>query len=149
MEIKGLKLIAAPPAICYRLLTEPQLLMKTMPGLKSLSRTEDGKYRAELTMGVAAIKGQYAGVMSIEDAVPSESYRLMLEGQGPGGFVQVNMVVRFQENKRGCDIAYEGEAKVGGTVAGVGQRMLSGVVTFIMNQFFGNVAREAKTFATS
>lgn len=144
MQLKGHKRIDAPAAVCYRLLTEPESLVKTMPGLKRMTATDDGKYQAELEMGVAAIKGRYVGVMSIEDAVPHESYRLVMDGQGPGGFVRVDMMVRFQDMDQGCDVHYEGEAKVGGTVAGVGQRMLSGVASFITNTFFGNVAREAK-----
>lgn len=145
MQIKGHKLIDASPAQCYRALTDPGTLVKTMPGLKSMSEREDGRYQAELEMGVAAIRGRYAGVMTIEDTVPNQSYRLVMEGQGPGGFVNVNMQVRFDEHPSGCDVTYDGEARVGGTVAGVGQRMLSGVASFIVNQFFNNVAREVKS----
>ncbi len=149
MQIKGHKLIEASPAECYRALTDSATLVKTMPGLKAMTETEEGKYQAQLEMGVAAIKGRYQGVMAIEDAVPNMSYRLVMEGQGPGGFVSVNMQVRFDEYDPGCDVIYEGEAKVGGTVAGVGQRMLSGVATFIVNQFFNNVSREVKNLAIS
>lgn len=144
MQIKGHKLINASPAKCYQALTDPDTLVKTMPGLKSMARREDGRYQAELEMGVAAIRGRYAGAMTIEDAVPNQSYRLVMEGQGPGGFVNVNMQVRFDVHTSGSDVIYEGEVKVGGTVAGVGQRMLSGVGSFIVNQFFNNVAREVK-----
>ena len=149
MQLKGHKLIDAHPSVCYRVLTNPESLVKTMPGLKTLTAIEDGKYRAELEMGVAAIKGRYVGLMSIENAIPNESYRLVMDGQGPGGFVNVNLLVQFQEVDQGCDVLYEGEAKVGGTVAGVGQRMLSGVATFTMNTFFGNVAKEARNISPS
>lgn len=144
MKINGHKIIDASPATCYRALTDPDTLVKTMPGLKSMSEREDGRYQAELEMGVAAIRGRYSGVMAIEDTVPHQSYRLVMEGQGPGGFVNVNMQVHFEEHASACDVIYDGEAKVGGTVAGVGQRMLSGVASFIVNQFFNNVAREVK-----
>lgn len=145
MDIKGHKIINASPSICYRLLTDPEILIRTMPGLKSMEAVNEGndqgKYNAELEVGVAAIRGHYSGTMTIEDPVENESYRLMLDGQGPGGFVVINMTVRFEQVAEGCDVIYEGEAKVGGTVAGVGQRMLSGIASFILNQFFGNVAK--------
>ncbi len=144
MQLKGHKLVEASPAVCYRLLTDPEVLVRTMPGLKRMEPTGEGTYAADLEMGVAAIRGRYAGTMAIQDAVEGSSYRLIMDGQGPGGFVNVNMLVQFQEAEKGCDVAYEGEAKVGGTVAGVGQRMLSGVASFIMNQFFTSVAKEAK-----
>lgn len=144
MQLKGHKLIEASPAVCYRMLTDPEVLVRTMPGLKRMESMGDGTYQADLEMGVGAIRGRYSGTMSIDDAVAGTSYRLLMDGQGPGGFVNVNMLVTFGESDQGCDVGYEGEAKVGGTVAGVGQRMLSGVASFIMNQFFGNVAKEAK-----
>lgn len=144
MQLKGHKLIEASPALCYRLLTDPEVLVRTMPGLKRMEPVGDNTYAADLEMGVAAIRGKYAGTMAIEEPVEGSSYRLVMDGQGPGGFVSINMRVTFQEAEKGCDVVYEGEAKVGGTVAGVGQRMLSGVASFIMNQFFTAVGKEAK-----
>lgn len=144
MQLKGHKMIDASPAVCYRLLTDPEVLVRTMPGLKRMEPTGDNTYEADLEMGVAAIRGRYNGTLSFRDTVEGSSYRMVMEGQGPGGFVNVDMTVQFQEQDQGCDVTYEGEAKVGGTVAGVGQRMLSGVASFIVNQFFGHVANEAK-----
>ncbi|NMP24029.1 SRPBCC family protein [Sulfobacillus harzensis] len=144
MRLQGHKLIEAEPQLCYRLLTDPQVLVRTMPGLKKMEPLGDNKYTAEMEMGVAAIRGRYQGTMSIEDPVEGASYRLMMDGQGPGGFVSVNMQVKFEPQDQGTDVVYEGDAKVGGTVAGVGQRMLSGVANFIMNQFFTKVGQEAK-----
>ncbi len=148
MRLQGHKLIEADPKLCYQLLTDPAVLVRTMPGLKKLEPTGDNNYTAEMEMGVAAIRGRYQGTMSIQDPQEGSSYRLVMDGQGPGGFVSVNMQVTFEDNERGCDIAYDGEAKVGGTVAGVGQRMLSGVATYIMNQFFTAVGKEAKKLQT-
>lgn len=144
MQLDGHKTIPTTPDRAYRLLTDPEVLVRTMPGLKRLTPSGENRYEAEMEMGVAAIKGRYQGVMSIEDAIAGQSYRLVMEGQGPGGFVQVNMAVALSPLDEGTDIHYSGEARVGGTVAGVGQRMLSGVATFIMGQFFGAIAKEAK-----
>lgn len=144
MQLKGQKAIEASPNVCFKLLTDPEVLVKTMPGLKEMNLQDDGTYQAIMEMGVGAIRGRYTGTMTIVDVVEDASYRLVMDGQGPGGFVNVDLAVQFQPAAKGCDVAYEGEAKVGGTVAGVGQRMLGGVASFIMNQFFDKVAKEAK-----
>ena len=147
MNLKGHRIIEASPEICFQLLTDPEALVRTMPGLKRLEPLEDGTYHADMEMGVAAIRGRYSGTMALQDVIAPASYRLVMDGQGPGGFVNINLSVRFERLEAGCDVIYEGEAKVGGTVAGVGQRMLSGVATYIMNDFFGKVAKEAKAQA--
>ena len=144
MQLKGQKSIEASPEVCFRLLTDPAVLVRTMPGLKRMEPMGDGTYQADMEMGVAAIRGRYSGTLAMQDIVPNTSYRMVMDGQGPGGFVNVNLSVQFVPQEASCNVVYEGEAKVGGTVAGVGQRMLSGVATFIMNQFFGNVAKEAR-----
>jgi len=144
MKLNGTKVIEAPPEVLYRLLTDPSVLVRTMPGLKSMEPEGENRYRAEMEMGVAAIKGRYSGRMEIQDPVPGQSYRLLMEGQGPGGFVNVNIVVRFEPVEGGTQLSYDGESQVGGTVAGVGQRMLGGVANFIMNQFFTNISKEAQ-----
>lgn len=149
MRLEGHKVIEAEPMLCYKLLTDPEVLVRTMPGLKAMEPLGDNQYRADMEMGVAAIRGRYSGTMAIEDAKEGSSYRLKMDGQGPGGFVSVNIEVSFAPSEKGCDVQYQGDAKVGGTVAGVGQRMLSGVASFIMNQFFSQVAKEAKKAQTA
>ena len=143
MKVDGHKRIAASREETYRMLTDPSVLVRTMPGLKALVLVEDGSYAAEMEMGVASIKGKYQGRMEIIDQVPAESYRLVMNGQGPGGFVTVTMLVSFESQDADTEVVYSGEAQVGGTVAGVGQRMLSGVAGYIVNQFFASIAKEA------
>jgi carbon monoxide dehydrogenase subunit G len=143
MKIEGHKLIEARPEEAYRLLTDPSVLVRTMPGLKALVPDGEGSYAAEMEMGVASIKGKYQGRMEIVDQIVAQSYRLVMNGQGPGGFVTVSMQVAFDPQEQGTEVTYAGEAQVGGTVAGVGQRMLSGVASYIVKQFFAAIAKEA------
>ena len=143
MQLKGHKLFDANVARCYDLLTDPQILVRTMPGLKTMEPLGEGRFSAEFEVGVAAVRGHYAGTIVLEEAGDKQSYCLTMEGQGASGFVTLDLAVRFKEAGSGCDVIYDGEAKVGGTVASVGQRMLSMVASFITKQFFGNVAKEA------
>ncbi|PSR26378.1 MAG: carbon monoxide dehydrogenase [Sulfobacillus thermosulfidooxidans] len=144
MQLSGSKIIPASPDKAFALLTNPEILMRTMPGLKRLTPSESGGYAAEMEMGVAAIKGKYQGHMQIHDEVVPESYRLVLDGQGPGGFVSVNMTVAFEPHENGTLVRYEGEANVGGTIASMGQRMIHGVANYLVNQFFTAIAKEAE-----
>jgi hypothetical protein len=150
MKLDGHKIIPTSPANAYRLLTDPQVLVRTMPGLKSMTPKDDEPkvYKAELEMGVAAIKGKYQGEMRMEDMVEGASYRLRMHGQGPGGFVDVNMAVSLEPIDAGSDLHYLGDANVGGTVAGVGQRVLSGVANIIIGQFFTAMAKEAANLSS-
>ncbi|WP_053960450.1 SRPBCC family protein [Sulfobacillus thermosulfidooxidans] len=144
MQLSGSKIIPASAEKAYALLTNPEVLMRTMPGLKQLTPSPSGGYAAEMEMGVAAVKGKYQGHMQIHDAIAPQSYRLVLDGQGPGGFVSVDMRVEFEPNENGTAVRYEGEANVGGTIASMGQRMIHGVANYLVNQFVTAVAKEAE-----
>lgn len=147
MDLNGHKILEAPVERAYKIMTDPDVLIRTMPGLESLTPREPGVFDARLELGVAAIKGRYAGEMRMVDADPPRSYRMVMEGQGPKGFVSVNMVVTLtagSSNPDYTDLHYEGEAHVGGAVAGVGQRVLAGVASLIMGKFFSALAKEAK-----
>lgn len=144
MEIKNEVKIAAPPANIYQVLTTRDYLLKTMPGLKSLDPTEDGRYQAVLELGVSAVRGRYTGSMAIVDADPPHHYRLTMDGKGPGAFVNLSMVVDIESQEEGSTVRYVGDAQVGGTIAGVGQRVMAGVANMVMGQFFQAVSREAE-----
>jgi hypothetical protein len=44
-------------------------------------------------------------------------------------------------------VVYEGDVQIGGTIAAVGQRMLSGAATMMTGQFFAAIEAEAKAAA--
>ena len=151
MQLSGSKSFPTSPAQTYALLTNPDVLMRAMPGLKSLTARSATLYEAVIEVGVAAIKGTYQGTLEMKDVTPGQGYRMVVHGEGALGFMDADVRVDLVENEAsGTDLTYEGEAKVGGTVAGVGQRVLSGVAKLIINQFFNGLLKEAeKTQATS
>ena len=148
MLLDGHRVIHATRVQTYKLLWDPDVLLRAMPGLKSLTEIGSGVYQAEMEMGVAAIKGKYSGEMRMEDTGPGESYGLRMHGTGPGGFIDVNMSVILSESPHGTELHYSGTANVQGTIAGVGQRVLSGVANIIIGQFFSALAKEAKHVAS-
>jgi carbon monoxide dehydrogenase subunit G len=146
VDLNGQVTLPAPPAKVYRVLTDPDGLLKTMPGLKSLTPDGPDRYRAVLEVGVAAVRGRYTGVMEIVDQEPPHHYRLKMNGQGPGAFVTIDMTVDITpatEDGAGSILRHQGTAQVGGTMAGVGQRVMGGVASMILGQFFQAVGREA------
>lgn len=143
MHISGEKSFPTSPMATYELLTDPSVIMKAMPGLKSLDEESDNRYKAQMEVGVAGIKGRYDGELEMTDSIPGEQYRLVIKGEGSMGFMESDVIVTLTPEGEGTKVAYNGEANVGGKVAGVGQRMLSGVAKLLINQFFSGVLKAA------
>lgn len=147
MRVSGTKTFPISPLKTYELLVNPDVIVRAMPGLKSLNQVSDSLYEADIEIGVAGIKGRYQGSIEMKDIVAPEKYTLVVKGEGPMGFMEADVGLHLTAAEGDPDatvLNYDGEAKVGGTVAGVGQRVLSGVAKLLINQFFSGVEREAK-----
>ncbi len=139
MEVKGTKVMIASPHPLYRALTNPAVLMQTMPGLKQLQSQGLGTYAAEMEMGVASIRGRYHGILHIQETRPPEAYRLSLNGRGPAGTIQMVMEVGLEPQGSATALHYLGKASMEGKVAGLGQKLLDGVAHLVLTQFFSGI----------
>jgi hypothetical protein len=57
-------------------------------------------------------------------------------GAGGPGNVRATVTINLEPNDQGTALTYSADAVVGGPVAGVGQRMISGVAKRMAGQFF-------------
>jgi hypothetical protein len=140
MKIAGVHDVAAPRGAVWAALQDPEVLVRTIPGCVSLERVGDDDYRMSVEAGVASIRGTYTGSVSLGEFVHGEAYTLRARGQGAPGTVDATTRITLAENgSGGTQVAYECDAVVGGTVGGVGQRVISGVAKRTAGEFFSAV----------
>lgn len=142
MKLEGTYTFKANRETVWRHMLDPECLAKCLPGGKALEKIGDNKYRAEMTIGVAAIKGTYSGTIELLDLREPENYRMIVEGSGGPGFVKGDGELQLEAIQGYTKVTYRGEATVGGTIAGVGQRMLGGVAKLLIDQFFKCMDRQ-------
>lgn len=143
MKVNGSKSVKLNVEQTYQLLTNPDVLAKAIPGVKKLKAIAENEYETDMEVGVAGIKGRYQGHIKMADVQPPSSYRLLIKGEGPMGFLEADVNISLADAGSTTTISYDGDATVGGTVAGVGSRMLSGVAKLLIGQFFNGIAKEA------
>ena len=107
-----------------------------LPGLEALEPAGDNRYRAVLTMGIAAVTGRYEGTVEMQDLDPPNACRLAGEGRGKPGFVNGGAAIALRETDGGTEVTVDGAVQVGGTIARVGQRLLGSVSKMTMDRFF-------------
>jgi carbon monoxide dehydrogenase subunit G len=140
MNISGEYVVKAPLQAVWDALLDPAALRACIPGCEELVADGDDRWRATLKVGVAAVKGTYRGSVSVRNKTVPSAYELHVEGSGTPGFVKGVAEVRLEEAGGVTRLIVRGEGQVGGTVAMVGQRMVSGVARMLMDQFFGCIA---------
>ena len=136
MKVEGSYTFDAPRARVWSVLLNPDALKSCIPGCDSMNPTGEDQYEVSMKVGVAAIRGSYKGNIRITEKNEPSSYQLLVEGRGGPGFVKGTAQIQLVDQGQSTLVNVQGDGQVGGTVAGVGQRMLGGVAKMLMGQFF-------------
>ncbi len=136
MKVEGSYTFDAPRERVWAVLLNPDALKSCVPGCETMTPTGPDQYEATMKVGVAAIRGSYKGTIRITEKQEPASYQLMVEGRGGPGFVKGTAQIQLVDQGQSTQVNVQGDGQVGGTVAGVGQRMLGGVAKMLMGQFF-------------
>lgn len=144
MKIEGNYPIKAPRADLWRMLIDPAVLQRCVPGCESLEAAEDGSYKMVMKAGVGSIKGAFTGKIKLDELRAPEHYKMLVEANGKVGFVKGVGTLDFIEQGAETVINYAGEVSVGGTLASVGQRMIQASAKMLAGQFFKAIEAEAR-----
>lgn len=136
MDINGSYTFNAAPARVWDLLMDPAVIAGCIPGCDRFEPDGENRYRARLTVALAAITGTYEGSIALTDQVPQTSYRLVAEGQGRPGFVKGSAGITLRPEGETTIVEVAGSVQTGGAIARLGQRLIGGVSKMMMDRFF-------------
>ena len=142
MNLDGSAVLSAPPEKVWAVITDPAVLARTIPGCESLEQVGSDEYKMHVSVGVGAIRGTYAGEVRLSDQQRPSSYVMHASGAGAPGNVRATVTINLAPNGEGTELTYSADAVVGGPVAGVGQRMMTGVAKRMAGQFFTAIDAE-------
>ena len=144
MKVSGTYKFSAPAAQVWDTLMDPQVLAGCIPGCQGLEPAGEGEYQTVVTVGVGPVRGRYSGRIMLLDQDPPNSYRLVIHGNGTIGFANGEAKVTLAEENGETTVKVDSDAQVGGTVARVGQRMMSSVAKGMLDRFFGCLQESAR-----
>ena len=136
MDLAGSYTFNAPPDRVWSLLMDPAVIASCIPGCETLEPIGDDRYRASLTVALAAITGSYVGTVQITEKVLNEGYRLSVEGQGKPGFVKGNAAIALRPDGATTLVEVKGTVETGGPIARLGQRLIGNVSKMMQDRFF-------------
>ena len=144
MKISGTYTLPLSQERAYAVMQDPEVLARAIPGCESLEKVGPDEYRMKMKMALASLSGAFEGKVRITEQTPPNSFRLLVEGTGRIGFVKGDGLLKLSPAEAGgTEVAYEGEAQVGGTIAAVGQRLIDGTAKTMIKKFFDKLAAEA------
>lgn len=136
MDITGSYTFTAAPDRVWALMLDPAVIASCIPGCEALEPDGEDRFRAKITIGMAAITGTYEGTVVLSDKVPHTSYRLSVEGQGRPGFVKGDAAITLRAEGGTTVVDVTGTVQTGGAIARLGQRLIGSAAKMMQDRFF-------------
>ena len=144
MKLSGSYEFDATPEKVWQTLTDPTSLSACIPGCEKLEAVGDDEYKATVTISMGPIRSKFDATVKMLDQKPYESYRLIIEGNGPSGFVRGESQVTLSGDNRKTTVNVESDSSSGGLLARVGQRMMESFAKSMMDRFFTCMQQSVK-----
>jgi carbon monoxide dehydrogenase subunit G len=133
MKLDGEFVFDAAVQDVWDALFDPQVLAAVLPGCEKLELV-DGAYVGDIKVKIGPIQGKFTGKVDLLDKVEPTSYRMVIDGRGPQGFVNATATIELAAAGEGTQIRYTSEAQIGGKIASVGQRLVETSAKAIVKQ---------------
>ena len=142
-RVDGSEQLRIPRAQVWRLLNDPDTLAASIPGCRGFERDADAehRYRTAIKVAVGAVTGVYEGTVEYVDVEEPERCTIVVSGKGDKGTIDGRGVIALAASGEGTEVGYEGDFKLTGPIAGVGQRMAPGVSRKMIVETLRNLER--------
>ncbi len=141
-RVTGERMLAGPPERVWALLTDASELARAMPGAGEVEPEDGRTFRTTISLAVGPVKDTYEGRLAYEDEQPPTACTIVVETKGKSGRVTGRGAMRLEpRDGEGTLVCYDGDFKVSGPVAGVGQRMIAGVARKTIERTLDGIGR--------
>lgn len=136
MILEGSEIILAKNDKVWNFLAEPEKLVKCLPDLKKMEIKGPDEFVAQVKIGIGFVKSDFTFKFTSTKEPPTKM-SIKGRGNGPGGVVDLSIDVTLAPADKGTKMDWKADAKVGGLMASVGQRLMEGAAKKNVGQLFG------------
>ena len=141
MDFNGTFEVNAPISEVYSFIMDANKLSSCIPDLKDLSVVSPDEFNIVVRAGVAFIKGDFKINMKVVEKTEPTHAKIKGNGQGLGGTLDLEADLDMKEANGGTVRVWKADAKVGGKIASVGQRMIGRQAEKIINELFDGIKK--------
>ncbi len=148
-QVEGRELLAVSRAEIWGLLNDPEALSAAIPGCGEVYEEEvedERRFRAALSLSIGGVRGLYDGTLSYVGA-PAEPgrCRVRVAGSGERGTLTGEGLIDLLPGPGGgTEVAFEGDFRLTGSIAGTGQRLAPAVIRRLIVRTLRNLEIRAQ-----
>jgi len=140
----------APPAKIWELLMDTDTLARIVPGISRLEKTGDNKFKSIIEIKMGPVNSSFAGDLQMEDIKELEGFTLKVQQNSKIGNANAAINISLLAvNEINTELTFDGDVKLSGMLAAMGQRLIGGVSNTLTKQFFSNMEKELQSPVTS
>lgn len=122
---------------------DTETLSKIIPGISKLEKIGDTSYQSILEIKMGPVSTSFTGDAQMVDIVDQKKFTLKMQQTNKMGDVNSKMEIELKPvNHTETEVVFDGEIRITGLLATMGQKVLSGVTNMLTNQFFANLDQE-------
>ncbi len=134
MKVEGSFSFNAPRELVWSTILDPEVLARTLPGVQDLELVGDNQYKTQMKIKIGPVQGLFRGDVKLSDLREPEYFRIEVDGKGAPGFVKGEGELQLEADGDTTVLVYQGDARVGGRLASVGQRLMESSTKALIGQ---------------
>jgi len=137
MHYEGTFEVKAPRDKVFSMIMDPNQISQCMPDLQKLDVKSPDDFTAVVKAGVSFIKGDFTLHFTTVEKTPTTHAKLTAHGTGIGSTVDMDTIMDLSDaTSGGTAMKWSADAKIGGRIASVGQRLINGQAEKIIKNLF-------------
>tara|TARA_B100000686_G_scaffold211661_1_gene218550 strand:+ start:1558 stop:2178 length:621 start_codon:yes stop_codon:yes gene_type:complete len=140
MKLTGSYNLKVRKEAVWKALNDANILKECIPGCDSFEKENENTFVATVTNQIGPMNATFTGKINVSIIKENESYTLSGEGNSSVGFANGVANVKLEEKNHSTILNYEVNVEVGGRIAQLGSRLMSGVAKKMSDYFFGRFA---------
>jgi len=118
-------------------------LARIVPGISRLEKTGDNTYKSIIEIKMGPVNSSFTGDLQMEDIKEQEGFTLKVQQNSKIGNANAAIKISLLPvNDNNSEVAFDGDVKLSGMLAAMGQRLIGGVSNTLTKQFFANLDKE-------
>lgn len=132
MRLTGNHIVHAVPARVWEKLMDPYSLAKVVPGISSLEKVAENSFSATLNIKIGPVNSTFTGNLQLEDIIEEKIFTLKTQQHSRIGNADADIQINLAPvDDNHTDVVFDGDIKVSGMLASMGQRLIGGIATVI------------------
>jgi carbon monoxide dehydrogenase subunit G len=144
MQLAGKYVLHAAPPIVWATLMNKDTLARVVPGISRLEQTGDHTFKSILDIKLGPVSGSFTGNLQLDDLQEPNAFTLKAQQNSKIGNANAAIKINLaQVDETGdTEVSFDGDVKLSGMLASLGQRIMGGVSNTLTKQFFSNLEKE-------